>query len=98
MKVKLMADFFAATEHGTCIGDNRAASGRRYKKGVHSMKASMRDFLPKSAIILEDDYVAPIKEQEPDVVPDDIIDAQQEIDMLMEADKTAEDNMKRRSK
>jgi hypothetical protein len=55
MYVKFQADWFAPTEKEQ-VDRIRSVSGRRFRKGVQEVPDFLKEYLPKSAKVLDENY------------------------------------------
>ena len=67
MLVKLKSMWFAPTPRKN-LNAIFSTAGRRYKAGIHEMPDKLRDALPSTAEILDDDHVEPAPKPEPELV------------------------------
>jgi len=92
MLVKLKNNWFAPSEkEGYAKGLNLSVSGRRYKKGIHEMPDSLKDFLPPDSEILDkmpEKKVA--KELDAELLDLARLDSDRHQQLLEEADATRE--------
>lgn len=65
MKVRLKNAWFAPTDK-VHLNAVQSTVGRLYKSGVHPMPDSYRDILPSTAEVLDESYVEPTPEAQPE--------------------------------
>ena len=100
MLVKLKNNWFAPSEkEDYAKGLNLYVSGRRYKKGIHEMPDSLKDFLPLDSEIM-DKMPEKKKEVEVNVEALDLarLDSDRHQKLLEEADATRESYKKKAKK
>jgi len=71
-------------------GKINQASGRRYRPGVHYVPAELKDALPKTAQIVEDDSPAPVVSRDPAVTLRDFDEARAADEAAAKAAEDAE--------
>jgi hypothetical protein len=74
MKVKLLRTWFYPVD-AKPVNDKRAISGGRYKKGTHDdIPEELRPYLPKDAVVLDDDKPVVVPKEDLGIVPPQLSD------------------------